>query len=220
MTRSTLSHAESSAFYDRFGATQDKQGWYENAALDEMILYADFESAHSLCEFGCGTGALAERLLTQSATGIDYYLALDSSSIMVQLANNRLEPLPATDVKLTDGAIHVPSPPTMFDRFVCCYVFDLLSESDAHLLLAEAARVLKPGGLLCVVSLSKGQTLTSKFVSTVWTLAYNISPSLVGGCRPISLRTMLRLEDWDIRDQRTVEPWGVPSEVIVAAYRG
>lgn len=219
MTRPTLSHAESTAFYDSFGTKQDKQGWYEDAALDTLVAHANFGFAPTICEFGCGTGKLAQRLLSEPRVSIEHYLALDSSPVMVGLARERLGERPAAEVQLTSGAIAVPSPPETFDRLVVCYVFDLLSQSDANALLAEARRVLKPGGLLCAVSLAHGKGPISKLVSGAWSLVHGISPSLVGGCRPISLGTMLPPQDWDIRYQEIVAPWGVPSEVVIAARR-
>jgi ubiquinone/menaquinone biosynthesis C-methylase UbiE len=220
MTRPTLSHAESISFYDSFGAKQDKQGWYEDAAIDELIEHAEFGSARSICEFGCGTGKLAEHLLTTPGVTIDHYLALDSSPVMVRLASHRLSQQPAADVQLTNGVIAIPSPVERYDRLVTCYVLDLLSESDANTLLAEARRVLKPGGLLCVVSLSHGKGPISKLVSGAWSSIHRIRPSLVGGCRPISFADTLYPADWDIRHQEVVAPWGVPSEIIIAAAMG
>ena len=34
-------------FYDRFGAKQDHQGFYEDAALADLIGASDFDQAHS-----------------------------------------------------------------------------------------------------------------------------------------------------------------------------
>jgi len=59
-----LSHEEARAFYDWLGTRQDSQRLYEDPALADLLAHADFGEARSLFEFGCGTGRLAERLLS------------------------------------------------------------------------------------------------------------------------------------------------------------
>ena len=63
MTR-TITRNEASRFYDKFGAKQDRQGFYEDAALDLMIELGKFPDAENVFELGCGTGRLAEQLLS------------------------------------------------------------------------------------------------------------------------------------------------------------
>ena len=46
----------------------DQKGFFENPVINEMIAHAAFESAHSVFEFGCGTGILS-RLLQQIVLG-------------------------------------------------------------------------------------------------------------------------------------------------------
>ena len=41
----TLSHSQAKRFYDRFGSKQDKQSFYEDKALDELIAHALIEYA-------------------------------------------------------------------------------------------------------------------------------------------------------------------------------
>ena len=59
----TLSHEETRAFYDWFGARKDTQRLYEDPAVADLIVHWEFAQASSVYEFGCGTGRLAERLL-------------------------------------------------------------------------------------------------------------------------------------------------------------
>lgn len=59
-----FTRGQTTAYYDRFGDKQDKQGFYEDIALAELVRYGRFEEATRVVEFGCGTGRFAERLLT------------------------------------------------------------------------------------------------------------------------------------------------------------
>ena len=57
-----LSPEQAKRFYDRLGSGQDWQRFYENPATSQLIAHAGFDSAHSVFEFGCGTGALATQV--------------------------------------------------------------------------------------------------------------------------------------------------------------
>lgn len=142
-----LSHDEAKAFYDRFGARQDKQAFYEDAALDRLVANSRFGEARAVFEFGCGTGRLAERLLARHLPDGAAYTGVDSSATMVALAVERLARWPAK-VTISDGGMTLPAPGRAFDRIVATYVLDLLSEADGQALIAEAHRTLMPGGLL------------------------------------------------------------------------
>lgn len=50
-----FSSEDARRFYDRFGAKQDGQGFYENAALNVLIQHGGFSDAQSVLEIGCGT---------------------------------------------------------------------------------------------------------------------------------------------------------------------
>jgi cyclopropane fatty-acyl-phospholipid synthase-like methyltransferase len=47
----------------------------------------------------------------------------------------------------TVGGAPIGEPAAAYDRFVSNYVFDLLSEEDIRAVIAEAYRVLRPGGI-------------------------------------------------------------------------
>src|SRR5258708_36091392 len=85
-----LTHEQAQAFYNRMGAKQDWQAFYEAKATHDLITHASFETAQAVFEFGCGTGALAERLLTAHVSLEAQYAAVDSSPTMIRLAQARL----------------------------------------------------------------------------------------------------------------------------------
>jgi len=213
-----LSHDEARAFYDRFGARQDKQAFYEDAALDRLIAHGRFEEAHAVFEFGCGTGRLAERLLARHLPEGAAYTALDSSPTMVGLATERLMSWRAT-VIAGDGRMTVPAADGAFDRFIATYVLDLLSEVDARALIDEAHRTLAPGGLLCVAGITHGTGGLSVPVMALWRLVAGLAPRLVGGCRPQRADRLLLEDRWRVDHRSVVTAWGVASEVLIAARR-
>lgn len=209
--------SQAKAFYDRFGRKQDAQVFYEDAALDDLIAHARFEEAQRVFEFGCGTGRLAARLLSEHLAPSASYLGTDLSQTMVDLARQRITPFAGrAEIKLSDGSLRFPLPDGSVDRVVSTYVLDLLSDQDIRLAIAEAHRVLTPGGMLCLVSLTEGVTPVSRVVSGLWFLVFRCRASLVGGCRPIRLASYLAPHVWSVNHHKVVTQFGAASEVLVA----
>ena len=212
-----LSHAEARAVYDRFGARQDRQSFYEDEALADLLAHLALNEAQAVFEFGCGTGRLAKTLLDDYLPTTARYLGIDSSTTMVRLAEERIAPFGArAKILHTDGTMQFAVAANSFDRFVSTYVLDLLSEEDIAALLAEAQHILRPGGLLGVAGLTHGNTLVSRLVEKIWVGVHTLRPTLVGGCRPISLLKYLGGSAWQIRHQRHITSVGISSEVVIA----
>jgi ubiquinone/menaquinone biosynthesis C-methylase UbiE len=216
MTRRTLTREQAKGFYDRFGKMQDLQRFYEDPAIELLLRYAELESASAVVELGCGTGRLAARLLDGHLPATATYSGFDISETMVELARSRVARWPGrAKVELVDGASRLPLGDDVCDRFLSTYVLDLLSEDDIHAALADARRVLAPGGRLCLASLTFGKTLSSRVVCRLWNSVHSLSPGLVGGCRPLDLRAIVA-PDWRILGREVVCTLGMCTEVLVA----
>src|SRR5690348_5295735 len=101
-----LSYQQAQAFYDWMGAKQDWQAFYEEKATAELIAHTSFDNAQAVFEFGCGTGAFGERLLTSHLSPQARYVAVDSSTTMIRLAQARLARFGSrVEVWQTDGSL-------------------------------------------------------------------------------------------------------------------
>jgi ubiquinone/menaquinone biosynthesis C-methylase UbiE len=213
-----LSREEARAFYDRFGVKQDWQRFYEGPALRDLLLHGQFESARSVFELGCGTGAFAKALLEGHLPETATYVGVDISSVMAGIARKRLSAFEGrAEVVKTDGALAFKYADGSFDRFVSNYVLDLLQPDQIRNALDEAYRLLKPGALLCLVSLTYGRTFFSRALISAWRKIFNLNPNLVGGCRPVQLRDHLREDRWKIENHKVLHAFGIPSEVVIAS---
>jgi ubiquinone/menaquinone biosynthesis C-methylase UbiE len=212
-----LSREQLKYFYDRFGAKQDWQRFYEGPAIRDLLAHGAFGNAHAIFELGCGTGALAENLLAYHLSKEATYLCFDFSSTMVSLAKTRLTKYGLrAEVRLTNGSLKLPLPDSRFDRFISSYVLDLLPPEDIHVVLQEAHRVLVPEGRLCLISLAHGFTLLSRMVVWLWSRLFAFRPGLVGGCRSLRLLDFISEKAWQVVHQNPVVAFGIPSEVVVA----
>jgi ubiquinone/menaquinone biosynthesis C-methylase UbiE len=215
-----LSREQAKGFYDWLGARQNWQAFYENPAIEDVVVHGRFDNAQAVCEFGCGTGRMAERLLTDHLPTSATYLALDISATMARLAATRLKPWSnRARVLRTDGSPNIPARDGSFDRVVTTYVLDLLSDADIQEFIADARRVLGPGGLFCNVSLTFGQGPLSTAICALWQKIHDRQPALLGGCRPVEIGELIPGEFWRIGYQAVLTNYGICSEVVVAKRR-
>ena len=213
----TLTREEARRFYDRFGAKQDDQGWYEDVAIAALEKKARFDAAASVVELGCGTGRLAAELLDQRLGAHCRYLALDQSATMCSIAASRLEKFGArVEVRQSDGAPVLPLSDSAADRVLTTYVLDLLSAADIATFLADAHRLLSREGLLCAVGLTPGERGVSRAVTALWSRIHRKNPEKVGGCRPLRLAEHLPAAHWKIEHREVVVAWGIASEIVIA----
>ena len=210
-----LTTRQASAVYDRVGRWQDTQSFYEHPAVDELVRAGDFATASHVLEIGCGTGALAARLLARSLPADARYTALDVSGRMVQLTHRRLQQWAhRVEVTRVEGDAPWPVPDESVDRVIATYVLDLLSPEATQNFFAEAGRVLVDGGLVAVTSLTTGPSGAARAVSTLWTRLWRISPRLTAGCRPVDLPGQLP-GGWHTRFTRRVTSYGITSQILV-----
>jgi len=220
MTARFITPEQARRFYDRIGRGQDARPLSERRALDALAAQGDFGSAAAVLEFGCGTGRFAARLLREGLPGDATYLGLDVSPHMVRLARAALARWPGrARVELTDGSVRLPVPDASVDRVVSTYVLDLLSPADAAAFMAEARRVLRPGGLLAVASLAPGRTPPARLVTLLWQTLWRLNPALLGGCRPLRLGDLPDPDAWIVLARFPVTDWFLSSDVLVARLR-
>lgn len=94
-------------------------------------------------DIGCGSGRLA---LEMRRAGIEEVWGIDPSPYMLQRALRRVP-----DARFTQGVIErTRFPDAYFDAAGACFVFHELPGDVARRALDELARVLRPGGVLCI----------------------------------------------------------------------
>lgn len=212
-----LTAEDAKRFYDRFGAWQDAQ-LYERAALERLVDLSEFECACDVLELGCGTGRFAEYLLANRLPADARYVGLDISTTMVELASRRLSRWRGRATVLQgDAGSTVAYDDRSFDRIVATYVLDLLPSSVITHVLGEALRLLRPGGKLCLLTLTEGANPLSRLLTSVWKRVYAFNPRLVGGCRPLQVWHLLSGGDWRLEHSQVITSWGLSSEIAIAS---
>ena len=96
-----------------------------------------------MLEVGVGTGIVADALRVQ-APQVDRLIGIDISAQMLALAGRRL---PGRLVRCS--AQHLPFPDQRFDAVIAVHILHLVP--DLNVALAEATRVLRPGGRMVAI---------------------------------------------------------------------
>jgi SAM-dependent methyltransferase len=216
----TLSREAARRFYDRLGARQDTQAYYEDPPNRDLAAHLELGSAGAILELGCGTGRFAAETLLPATPATCRYLGLDLSGTMVDLAGRRLAHAgERARVVQTDGAMLLPGEDGSWDRFVSTFVLDLLPRDDIRELVSEIVRALAPGGLAGVTSLTHGQRGLARLVSRLWAGVQRCVPAAVGGCRPLDLRPLLAAPELAVEHAAHHSIRGLSSQVVVVRRR-
>lgn len=213
-----LSSEHARRYYEAHAGKQDRQGWYEDAALERLTALGQFEEASRILELGCGTGRFAELLLHSHLAEDAQYQGFDIAPAMLARAGSRLSPFARrVSLKPADVTLGLTAGAGSADRVIATYLFDMLSPAASRNLIAECHRVLQPGGLLCLASLAPQTERGERTILTqLWTLVQRYWPWIVGGCRPVELHRLFAGEPWEIIARETVSPRGLTSEILVA----
>ncbi|MFN7159800.1 MAG: class I SAM-dependent methyltransferase, partial [Erythrobacter cryptus] len=106
----------------------------------------------ALLDIGTGTGRMAELL----ADAADHVVALDRNLEMLRVARAKLQHLPAARIELVQGDFYdLPFADASFDTVVLHQVLHFAP--DPFPALAEAARVIRPGGRIAIVDFAAHQ---------------------------------------------------------------
>lgn len=156
----------------------------------EALKISNVHEGSRVLEVGFGTGRiLLEFAQKVGNTGEAY--GLDLSRKMTYRARRLIErnDLSERTSFMIGNADNLPFLDSAFDIVFSSYMFDLIDTPAIPGILTELKRVLKPAGRLVLVSLSKGTRWYDNM--RLYEFLYKLSPSLLGGCRPVFLTPYL-----------------------------
>lgn len=140
--------------FRRHGADWDEMRalGLDGAGIEAALLAALPQRIGRLLDIGCGTGGLLERLAPRLEEG----LGVDASREMLALARTRLAERGLSHVTVRQADMYrLALPDAAFDAVTLQMVLHYAEDPAAA--LAEACRVLRPGGVLAIVDLAPHQ---------------------------------------------------------------
>lgn len=142
---------------------------------------------------------------------------VDLSPKMLAVARERVRAAGFGPVDLREAdARRLPFAGDSFDVLYNSYMLDLIPLAELPGIVREFRRVLRPGGRLVLVNLSKEgeeqRTWLERLYSSLppWGVSY-----LMGGCRPVVLGNLVRQEGF-VEVRREFMAWPFPSEIVSA----
>jgi demethylmenaquinone methyltransferase/2-methoxy-6-polyprenyl-1,4-benzoquinol methylase len=152
----------------------------------EAIHLANIQEGQRVLDVACGTGR-ATLDLAKAVGGSGNVDALDLSEDMLGQAQTKLKRAGLSErVEFKQGnAKALPFPDATFDVVYNGYMFDLIPIDGFLPILLEFIRVLKPGGKIVLVNMSKPDSRKT-FYETIYEIGAAVMP-----CRPVLMSPLL-----------------------------
>lgn len=175
------------------------------------VQWLEVKDGETLLEIGPGPGRAFRAILSDNPSG--WTEAIEPTPAMRRRTHHQAARVPHRRYRIQSGTVHsLPYPTDHFDALFSAYVFDLLSPARLSHALAEARRVVRPGGRAVFVTMGSDGSVSGGF----WSAVAHAAPLLLGGSRPCNLSPTLRSVGCTVAQTATVRQGGFPSLVTKA----
>jgi len=197
-----------SKWYDALVGGSEKK--YRNAGLHKLHA----KEGETILEIGFGTGHCILELAHSVGDSGKVY-GIDISDRMLDIAQSRvIEAGLGERVELEcNDALNLPYAAGSIDAIFMSFTLELFDTPELEPLLQQCQRVLKKGGRMCVVAMSKqgGQSMMIKLYE--W--AHTKFPIHID-CRPIYAEQIMRTAGCEIVDVTALSLWGLAVEIVLS----
>ena len=189
--------------YDWFGILM------ESKARQRALEVAAIQNGEKVLEVALGTGLNFVEILKRNPNG--WVDGVDVSTKMVAKARNRICKTGQRNYTLyLCDCRHLPFEDEAFDVIMNQYLLDILPVEDFIPILLEFKRVLKEGGRIVLVNMTKGE----RWLNQIYEGIYRLKPPLLAGCRGVMAQPFLKRIGFDQFQREFVSQLGFPSEVV------
>jgi ubiquinone/menaquinone biosynthesis C-methylase UbiE len=215
VSRVTRSKEDARTSYDKLS------GWYdvlvghsEKKLRDAGLNKLGIKEGQRVLEIGFGTGHCIVAL-ARSVGGSGKVFGIDISQGMLNITQARVQKSGLSErvrLKCGDGA-NLPFEAALFDAIFMSFTLELFDTPEIPIVLHECQRVLRRGGRICIISISKKGKASWLIRSYEW--AHKKFPNYID-CRPIFVQKALEDSGLQVIDSTEMSLWGLPCEVVVA----
>jgi demethylmenaquinone methyltransferase/2-methoxy-6-polyprenyl-1,4-benzoquinol methylase len=215
ISRVTRTRAQAKTAYDRMSRWYDlMSGSFEARYRRQGVQMLQPHAGDRILEIGFGTGhSLLE--LAEAAGDEGRVYGIDLSPGMLDVARKRIAKAGLQSrVEMSCGdATQLPYADASFDKVFISFTLELFDTPDIPKVLAECRRVLRDGGRIAVVALSKNGG--SNFSTHIYEWFHKRMPSFVD-CRPIYTQAALIDAGFRIIESREQSSLGLHFEMVLA----
>lgn len=193
------------SIYDLFGVLM------ESKARQRALDLAAIRNGEKILEVAIGTGLNFVKILIRNPKG--WVEGIDVSKKMLERARKRISKTGQKNYSLDLRDCRCLSfEDRTFDILMNQYMFDIFPVEDFIPILLEFKRVLKDGGRIVLVNMTKGE----KWLNQIYEEIYKLKPPLLAGCRGIRIQPFLEAIGFKEIKREFVSQLGFPSEVVLA----
>ncbi len=219
ISRVPRSKEDARKFYDGISRWYDAiEGLWTTKSKDAGLRKLGAVEGERVLEIGFGTGH-ALTALARSVGELGKVYGIDISPRMLDMAFSMLVRSgyeKRVELALGDAA-HLPYATEFFDAVFMSFVLELFDSPEIPKVLSECRRVLKEGGRICVVSLSKSGR--KSVMRNVYEWGHSKLPRLLD-CRPIFPKTAIENAGFRVLDSAGTSILGIPVEIVLAEKNG
>jgi len=211
VTRTKVQAKESydrmSPFYDCFAGLFEQK--YRNMALKRL----NIARGEIVLEIGFGTGHCLKQMAEAVGDEGRVY-GIDISSSVIVTSKRRLEKAGLWNrVELVcDDAMGIPFMDNRFDAVFSSFALELFDSPEIPEVLAEVRRVLRPGGRIGIIGMSREGEASPLLKLYEW--LHQKLPQYVD-CRPIFVEQSMKDVDFGIQSSERVSLMGLPGEIVI-----
>ena len=218
ISRVTRSKKEARASYNKLSQWYDiLAGHYEKKYRDAGLQELGVKNGEVVLEIGFGTGdCILPVAHSVGNSGMVY--GIDLSDRMVDMTQVKVREAGLSDrtmLMLGDG-VKLPFESNCFDAVLMSFTLELFDTPEIPIVLQECRRVLRSGGRICIVAMSKKGKDTLMMRLYEW--LHDNFPSNVD-CRPIFVEEALEDVAFQILKAKEVLMWGLSGEIVTANKR-
>ena len=201
------------AFYNKISGVYDLLADRSEAPVRRAGLHLlDMRASEKVLEIGFGTGHSLVRL-AEAIGPAGQVLGLDLSDKMLAVAKSNVAQAGlSARVRLRCGdAAHLPYADGSLDAVFMSFTLELFDTPEIPEVLSECRRVLRPGGRIVVVGMSKEGQHDPLIAVFEW--AHRHLPNFLD-CRPIFVREALEASGFSIAKSLMKRMW-IPVEIVL-----
>jgi ubiquinone/menaquinone biosynthesis C-methylase UbiE len=205
-----FTHEEIVRKYDRIASIYDLFGiLMESKARQRALDIAAIKNGEKILEVALGTGLNFVEILKRNPLG--WVEGVDISTKMLGRARRRISKTGHQNYTLyLCDCRHLPFEDGTFDIIMNQYMFDIFPVEDFIPILLEFKRVLKGGGRIVLVNMTKGKNFLNQFYEEL----YKLKPPLLAGCRGVRVQPYLEALGFKKVKREFVSQLGFPSEIV------
>jgi ubiquinone/menaquinone biosynthesis C-methylase UbiE len=209
--------SQAKAYYTRLSRIYDWLAASEKRFIRQGLDMLDPQPGERILEIGFGTGYAQKRIIQDVADGLSAGLDLSDGMGRISKINLTKAGLEDDLALLISDTLPMPCRSNIFDGVFSSFTLELFDTPQIPEILKECQRVLRPGGRMVVVSLSKDAPLT--MIARIYERLHVSFPSLLD-CRPIPVLQIFNKAGFRIHQNIQTKMWGLPVIIVEAILDG